>query len=175
LANVAYIESTYTDFKNIACYPAQPILPFGTVRTSPRQCIREFSATGSAVTQGTGNDLPNSPKLTYNLAANYTRPIGTLLGTASINYFWRDKVSYSDAGDPGASQGSYGLLGASVGIGASDDRWRVSLFGKNLTDQKFVDRVIGQPVLGGVGIYSQFVSPEAEQIVGVTLDVKFGG
>jgi iron complex outermembrane recepter protein len=171
---LAYVDATYGDFKNVACYPGQTILPFGTPRTSPRQCIQIVSATGPAVTEGTGNPLTNSPELTYAVSANYQRPIGTLLGFAQINYFWRDDVSFSAAGDPQAVQEAYGLLGANIGIGSEDGNWRISLFGKNLLDESFVNTVISQPVLNSPGVYSQFVSPDAERIVGVSLELNFG-
>jgi iron complex outermembrane recepter protein len=32
--NLALIDATYTDFRNVACFAGQPQLPFGTVRTS---------------------------------------------------------------------------------------------------------------------------------------------
>lgn len=173
--NAAWIDATYADFKNVACYQGQTQLPFGTARTSPRQCIRINSATGPFVTEGTGNKLTNAPELTWNLSASYERPISSdLKGFAQINYFWRDDVSFSAAGDPNAVQSAYGLMGAQVGVAAVDGKWRVALFGKNLGDEKFVNNVIGQPVLGAPGVYSQFPSPDAERIVGVSFESKFG-
>ncbi|OYU51928.1 MAG: hypothetical protein CFE27_08640 [Alphaproteobacteria bacterium PA1] len=173
--NAAWIDATYADFKNVACYLGQAQLPFGTTRTSPRQCIRINSATGPFVTEGTGNKLTNSPELTWNVSANYEQPISTALkGFAQINYFWRDDVSFSAAGDPSAVQEAYGLLGAQLGVASADGKWRVALFGKNLGDEKFVNNVIGQPVLGATGVYSQFPSPDAEQIVGISFEMSFG-
>lgn len=174
--NAAFIDATYGDFKNVACYLGQPQLAFGTPRTSPRECIRIISATGPFTTEATGNALSNSPELTYNLAANYERSLGAnLTGFAQINYFWRDKVNFSAVGDPNTVQDAYGLIGAQIGVGSADGNWRLALFGKNLADEKFVNNVIGQPVLGTTGVYSQFPSADAQQIVGVSFEVKFGG
>lgn len=173
--NAAWIDATYADFKNVACYQGQTQLPFGTVRTSPRQCIRINSATGPFVTEGTGNKLTNAPDLTWSFSANYERPITTGLNAfAQINYFWRDDVSFSAAGDPNAVQKAYGLMGAQIGISSQDNKWRLALFGKNLGDQNFVNTIIAQPVLGAAGVYSQFPSPDAERLVGVSLSIRFG-
>ena len=52
-----------------------------------------------ASTTNTNHHLQSS--LTWNLSASYERPISSdLKGFAQINYFWRDDVSFSAAGDP---------------------------------------------------------------------------
>jgi iron complex outermembrane recepter protein len=172
--SAAYIEGTFTDFKNVACFAGQPQLPFGTPRTSPRQCIAT-SPGANFVTEATGNPLTNSPELTGNFAVNYERPIGAVMGFIGANYYYRDDVSFSAAGDPNARQEAYGLIGAQLGVSSPDDRWRLTVFGRNLADENFVNNVIGQPVLGAPGVYSQFPSADARRIVGVSFDVKFGG
>jgi iron complex outermembrane recepter protein len=90
-------------------------------------------------------------------------------------YSYRDDVTFSAAGDPGAVQEAYGLIGARVGVRARDDRWSITLFGRNLGDENFVNNVIGQPVLGAPGVYSQFPTADARRIVGISFDLKFGG
>ncbi|QMW22793.1 TonB-dependent receptor [Sandaracinobacteroides saxicola] len=172
-----YLDSEYKDFKNIACFVGATILPFGTPRTDPRQCIR-VSPTGGGVTTGDGLPLTDAPKFTYTLQANYETPVSDALKVgANVNWFWRDDVVYSSNGDPGLRQDSYGLLGASLALAAADDRWRVTLFARNLLDKHFVSRIIPQPVLNaagtnGLGSYSQFPSADARRIVGVSLDLK---
>ena len=173
-----YLETEYKDFRDIACYIGQPLLPFGTIRTDPRQCIR-VSATGSGLTFGTGLPLPDAPKLTYTLAATYEVPVGGLVASGNVNWFWRDDVTYSSNGDPGLRQDSYGLLGASIGVRDPGNRWRLSVFARNLLDKSFVSRVISQPILNSpatavVGSYSQFPNAEARRIIGVSLDYRFG-
>ena len=51
------------------------MLPIGTPRTDPRQCIVIVGM--QAVTTGNGLPLPNSPKLTYNLAVDKTHQLGS--------------------------------------------------------------------------------------------------
>jgi iron complex outermembrane receptor protein len=172
--NAAWVEATYTDFKNVACFLGQPQLPFGTARTSPRQCIAQTTG-ANFVTTADGNPLTNSPELAWNLSAAYERPVGAFIASGRISYSWRDEVSFSAAGDPNARQEAYGLIGAEVGIGSESGSWRLRVFGRNLGDENFVNNIIGQPVLGAPGVYSQFPNSEARRIVGVSLDLKFGG
>lgn len=177
-ANGTWLDSEYKDFQNIACYIGQPLLPFGTPRTSPRDCIR-VSPTGAGVTEGTGLPLPDAPRLTYTLAATYEAPVGALVLGGNVNWFWRDNVTYSSNADPGLVQGAYGLLGGAITLREAENRWRLSLFARNLLDRNFVNRVIAQPILNSpvgapLGSYSQFPSPEARRIIGVSAEFRFG-
>jgi iron complex outermembrane receptor protein len=94
---------------------------------------------------------------------------------SSLNWFWRDKVSFDAAGNPLMTQVAYGLLNANIGVGPDNDKWRLSFFARNILDKHFVNRVTGQGVYGGAGISVQWPSPDAERLLGVALDVKFGG
>ncbi len=173
--NGAYLDATYADFQNIACYSGQTILPFGTVRTSDRDCIRVSAAAGAtAVTNGTGNRLANAPQLTFSLFGRYEHPIGDLNAFIQGNYQFRDKVNFSAAGDPNLVQDSFGIVNGSIGIGRADSGWQVSLFVKNLFDKFYATNIISQPVLNAPGVYSQFYTPDARRIVGVSLGLKFG-
>jgi iron complex outermembrane recepter protein len=89
-------------------------------------------------------------------------------------------VTHSTNGDPGLVQGAYGLLGGAITLREADNRWRLSLFARNLLDKQFVNRVIAQPTLNSqvgapLGSYSQFPSAEARRIIGVSAEFRFGG
>lgn len=171
--SATYADSIYADFKNISCNPYQTVLPLGTPRTSPRECI--LITPTVAVTYGDGNPLSNAPKLTYSLSASYGRTMGDYRVDTFLNWFWRDEVSFDASGNPLMRQDAYGLLNANIGIGPEDGKWRLSLFARNILDKHFVNRVTGQGVYGGRGISVQWGSPDAERFVGVALDVRFGG
>lgn len=174
-ANAAYLDAKYADFQNIACYTGQPILPFGTVRTSDRQCIRVSAATGAtAVTNGTGNQLANAPELTLSLGGRYDQPIGDMNGFVQTNFQFRDKVNFSAAGDPNLRQNGFAIVNGSVGINGPDDRWSVAFFVKNLFDKFYATNIISQPVLNAPGVYSQFFTPDSRRLIGVSLGLKFG-
>ncbi len=172
LASAAYVDSEYSDFKNISCYAGQPILPLGTVRTSPRQCI--LVTPTQAVTDADGLPLQNSPKFTYNLAAGYQHHLGSLVLDGQINWFWRGKTNFDVTGNPDTVQGAYGLLGANFGVGPASHRWRLSIFARNLLDKNFADVIFSQPVLSSPGVTVQIPSRDARRQLGVALNLKFG-
>jgi len=171
-ANLGWVDATYTDFKNIPCYVGQPVLPLGTARTSPRQCIT--IAPGVAVTNGDGQRLANAPEFSANFAGAYEWALGDWSFDARASYAWRGDVNFSAAGDPGLRQDGYGLLGASISAGPASEAWRVSLFGRNLTDEDFVTRVIPDLLFAAPGSYAQFTTFESRRIVGVSLQLQFG-
>ena len=174
-ANGAFLDAKYGEFENIACFTGQPILPFGTVRTNDRECIRSSASVGAtAVTNGTGNRLSNVPKYNYSLFGRYEAPVGELKAFAQANWNWRSKVSFSAAGDPNLVENSYGLLGGSIGIGAADDRWTATFWARNLLDDYYATNIISQPVLNAIGVYSQFYAPDARRLVGASLAFRFG-
>lgn len=65
----------------------------------------------------------------------YDTPIGSHLGfQAALNGRWQSDTA-ADLGDQQSFEiDSYGLVNASVGIHALDDRWALQLWGRNITD-----------------------------------------
>jgi iron complex outermembrane receptor protein len=81
-------------------------------------------------------DLANVPELTGHLAATYDLPLDGL-GTLTF----RGSYSYTD-GSPANDQNtifvsSFSLIDASMTFADTSQRWRVSLFGKNLSDEVY--------------------------------------
>ncbi len=170
-----YLDAYYGDFRNIACYAGQPVLPFGTARSSDRQCIASTAAAGAAgLTNGTGEPLVNAPKYTFNLRGRYERSIRDWRGFAQLSYYYRGRAYFSAAGDPALVEGGYGLLGGSLGIGPENGRWQVAVFARNLTDEHYATNLFSQPVLNSPGVVSQFIAPDSRRIVGVQLRVALG-
>lgn len=167
----AYIDSEYADFKNISCYLGQPILPAGTPRTSPRQCI---IITGTqATTEGDGLPLAGQPKFTYNIGLQQTWRAGDIRIDGRLSWAWRSKTSFAPNGDPGTVQGAYGLLGANLSVGPEQGPWKATVFARNLLDKRFAAYVFPSPVLGATGVYAQFPSAEAQRIVGAMIELKY--
>ncbi len=171
--NLAYTPTDFTDFiiqcQNQYTNPAT----VGTCYTDPKTGVQLFNAKGYP--------LPQAPKTTFALGANYVRPLwaGYQLD-ADANYVWRSST-YTVAANPNTVQGGYGLLGAQLGVGPEDGRWKISVYGRNLTDQKFVSAIfptfLDNGALTGIPLptqgYSNVPSIEARRFVGVKLDVAF--
>jgi len=86
-------------------------------------------------------DLRRAPKTTFGLGALYEHQVNENgFMVFNIGYNWRDDYwiignsTNSQPGRPGLNK-AYGLLDASIGYDA--DRWRVSVYGKNLTDEHY--------------------------------------
>lgn len=82
-----------------------------------------------------GAAFPNSPTWQESLTATYNQPLTNAIGLqAAVNAHFQSQ-SHADLGeDPNFRINGYGLLNASIGIHALDDRWELSIWGRNLTD-----------------------------------------
>ena len=133
-----------------------------------------------------GNDVPNAPEFTANVALTWDQNLGDLNLLARIEYAYQGDVFYhvvqgGDLDSPGANGTNevpatlffglptsfektkvdgYGITNLRVGIGG--DRWRVTAFARNLFDEEFIGEVIMAPEFGGA-----FVTPGAYRTAGV--------
>ncbi|WP_158078593.1 TonB-dependent receptor [Microbulbifer mangrovi] len=91
----------------------------------------------------TGGDALYAPELTYNLSVSYEYTLdGGLYLTPQISYSHIDRqysyLAYSPESDALASRD---LLNASISL--TDDQWKVSAYGSNLTDEQYVSGQFG--------------------------------
>ena len=143
-----------------------------------------------------GNDVPNAPEFTANLALTWDQDVGNLNLLARIEYAYQGDVFYHvvQGGDldvpksydfeglpyevPAVLFGglgtsfsktkvdAYGITNLRVGIGS--DRWRVTAFARNLFDEEYVGEVIMAPEFGGA-----FVTPGTYRTAGVEFQWDF--
>ncbi len=101
--------------------------------------------------------LPLTPAWTYSLSGEFRQP---LAGAGEIqmraDWQWRSEVSFQLEADPLERQPGYGLLNLRATWVLPDERFRVSLFGTNVTDREYLtnaqDSRSGNGVaFGGVG------------------------
>jgi iron complex outermembrane receptor protein len=112
----------------------------------------------------TGSELPNSPELTFNALARYQWPVGDALrGEVLVSTNYMDDVAFDIVRNPPqAIEDGYWLGDASIGLGASNDRWQVTAWVKNLADKRYRTQVLfssvgfgeswGAPRTYGVGL-----------------------
>lgn len=93
----------------------------------------QFVIPGAAA--ATGNPLGNSPRYTYSLSADLDQPVswGRLLANVSFTH----KDTYRPSATLPQEIPATGLLNAQAGVGALDDRWRLMLWGRNLTNEQY--------------------------------------
>ena len=143
-----------------------------------------------------GNDVPNAPEFTANLALTWDQNFGDLNVMARIEYAYQGDVFYhvvqgSDLDAPKSYDfeglpyevpavlfgglatsysktkvDAYGITNLRVGIGG--ERWKVTAFARNLFDEEYVGEVIMAPEFGGA-----FVTPGTYRTAGVEFQWDF--
>ncbi|HEU4499537.1 MAG TPA: TonB-dependent receptor [Sphingomicrobium sp.] len=132
-ANVAYLDSEFTDYPNAAGLPGCAPTAAGI----PAVCV----AAGLGATQDLdGQEATFAPKWSGRVGFDWTGDIGS----GGMSYNLTSNLSFvseqfgglvNDA-NPQTIIDGYALLGARATLNGADDRWSVSLFGNNLLDKQ---------------------------------------
>lgn len=127
--NLAYLDAKYRNYTN-ALLPGN--IPF----------------------DASGNRLNSAPEWAYNIYGQYDHELdnsGTLYVRGEYN--WKSRQYYSAQNNNVESQPSFGLVNASLGYNAPDERWSVMAFGRNLANKEYVTTTatFTGPVSGRVG------------------------
>jgi iron complex outermembrane receptor protein len=118
-----------------------------------------------------GADLPFSPDLKYSLSGEYVWELSDVNVFLNASYVYTDEIF---AGGPGTTAETnpesllpdYGIVNASLAFSINDDDIRVSIIGKNLTDERFVTTYSGDN-------FRYQIPRDADRHFGVQLRVKF--
>ncbi|GMG88373.1 TonB-dependent receptor [Biformimicrobium ophioploci] len=111
-----------------------------------------FPGEGSIPTDNTYLSLRNTPDTTIGAGFDYYRQ--TTLGEFSINYSyrWSDEYESEFFNDPRGHVDAMGMHNASVNL-TIDENYRVSLYGRNLTDERYA-RLVKIGGLSQMGMYN---------------------
>jgi iron complex outermembrane receptor protein len=83
-----------------------------------------------------GKPLPNAPKWSGNLNAEYDHPVaGNYSAFVALTYRWQSQVIFSLLQDPDSVQDAYGIFNLSTGLGG--EHWKATLFVNNLFDTHY--------------------------------------
>lgn len=155
---LGYVKAGYVDYQGAACYTNQPAT----------ECI-------GGVQDLSGKTLPNSPELTFNVAANYNREFDSLPfnGFATFNYYWQDDVQYAVTNGPLSIGDSYGKANLSLGIEANNSRYMLQFWVKNLFDE--FHEVGVEDRFGGISGHSKVhrLPYDFERRIGVTARLSY--
>lgn len=164
-ANAAYIDGEYRDLDGVSC-------PYAYTAPTLNSGCRLVD--GRPVLDVDGNQLANSPKFKFNVAANYQRrltdDVDLLLAT---DYSWRDDEQFSSSGDPMTIQPAYGIWNASAGLSFAGGMFELRAFVRNITDQHYAT-LIAPNSADTSGGYAQYLSRYRERQAGLTLRVRLG-
>jgi iron complex outermembrane receptor protein len=141
-ASINYNDAQYRDFPVAQCYAGQ---------TAAMGCISTRVGAATVTRQDlSGADVYRSPDWVVSAGFVYEFAIGDSL-KAQLNADIRKTSGYyiSVTNNPVAYQGGYTLLNAGARLASLDDRWTVSVIGRNLTNEHYA--VIGTDKPGGLG------------------------
>jgi iron complex outermembrane receptor protein len=139
----AYTHARYIDFSGIGCYTGQ---------TAATGCLTQTTGPlkGSLYQNLTGQSPVRAPAVALNAGYNYNYnlPNSLILGfSTDVRFTTRYNLQQNDS--PWAVEKAYSIVDAAIQLGAGDDRWTVSLIGKNLTNRYCAIESVDTP--GGTG------------------------
>jgi len=151
-ANASYLDAKYGNF----CADLDGPSFFASAPTSPcGGTVANITAPGGT---GPGNylldddfsgiPLQRAPKFQLTLGATYEIPVGDVGSVVlNANYSYISNLNVSVAGVPIAERGKVNLVDASITYKDIDGRYSVSLFGRNLTNEIYLDSITQVSVL----------------------------
>ncbi len=164
-ASVAYTDAQVLSFPNAACYPGQAQTGVG--------CAPSTNPPGLGNVQDRSNtQLPNSPKLKFNLGASLEHDLGgDMKGVLGLTYQHQSKVNFDLLGNPLAEQKGYGVLNASASVEKGDIK--ATLFVNNLFNEHFVSGIGDGFGSYGVHLTTQVLSRDSDRYFGLKVETKF--
>ncbi|MFK8021989.1 MAG: TonB-dependent receptor [Pseudomonadales bacterium] len=98
------------------------------------------------VTDNSGLEPRNTPENTFGIAATHIANVGAGELTSILAYRYRDAVEGQADNNPLGSKGDIDDLSLTLSYGWSENRYRVSVYGKNLTDERELSRALIAPL-----------------------------
>lgn len=83
-----------------------------------------------------GTRVPNAPKVTGQVSANYARPLGDYTFFAYGTQTWRS-ATFTHVLSNYGRQDAYGLTNLGFGLRTADDKYAIQLWAKNLFDKRY--------------------------------------
>lgn len=128
-SSVGYTDARYRDYPNGPCYA---------------------DAEGCTQQDLSGKRLPYAPRWTAAVAPNLFFPLGNgLTGTLGLDWVFRSSRFLDVDLDPRKKQGATNLYNAFVVINDASRQWAVNLGIRNITDTRYYDQVVSQPLAPG--------------------------
>jgi iron complex outermembrane receptor protein len=135
-----------------------------------------FTPPGSTPTVRNGTQLPLAPTWKANITAEYTMELGNfnVVPTLLVNY---TGDQYGDLNEPVALlMESYSTIDLAVAISDKANRYRLSLYARNLTDESYAVLTTSSGAAPTAGTAPRLQIPrEAEQYFGAEFRMYFGG
>jgi iron complex outermembrane recepter protein len=133
----------------------------------------------NATTNLRGGKPLNAPEGKFGLSTVYDFTLGGWAAVAAANYSWTSRTLFTnlaDANNPNSIwlRPEYGVANASLGLTSPSDRYKVSLYVKNLFDEQYVAglrRISGS--VGGAGAVAQALPRDFRRYIGGSVAFNF--
>ncbi len=150
--DVAYLDATYDEFTNAACWAGQTTLGTGCVPSSvnPAVSVQDLS----------GVTLPYAPKWSGTLGVDYRLDAGARFYTTwgADLYVTSEFATLSDI-NPFAFQSGFERVNLRASFAPNDDKWEVAVVARNVTDLRTAS--FKNAIPGGFFSISSFTEPPA--------------
>ncbi len=160
---LAWLDSEYDDFCT-----EDPVASVSAPRGVAAGCANanEF--------QLAGKSLRRAPKFSGNAGVSFEQAVGgDRRIRARADYAYKSKQYFTQFNREEVSQDGYGLLNLRFGYGAADDKWFVTAFVDNLTDEDYFSTVLESGVASPMfGVVPQAILG-APRTYGVSLRYSF--
>ncbi len=128
-----------------------------------------------------GDQIAFTPKVKATMSGEYTRPVSDWAdGFIQADVVFKSKINFDAAPDALTTIGNQTTIGARLGIRSPDKRWGVSVFVRNLLDQRTPANLQVGPLEnfsggldGGIPSAAHILSIDSFRLVGFTLDGRF--
>jgi iron complex outermembrane receptor protein len=171
LTNAGEVSSQGVEF-DFQYKPSSYFAIGGGIAYTDAQVDKFFTPPGSTPTVRDGTQLPLAPELKGSLVVEGAFPIGswTLAPNVVVSY---TEDQFSDLNEPAALKiPSYTTVDVALALTDADDRIRLSLIGRNVTDEAYtVLKTAGGP--GGVPRLQ--IPRDADRYFGIQARFRFGG
>ena len=165
----AYLDAHFSDFKNANCYLGQ---------TEKQGCMTEMrrdpvegDIAMFTLYDRTDQELEAAPENRVVFSGRYESQGPGMRFFLQTNYRWQSEANMSSNGDPTAIQDSFGILDVGLGFIAPDDRYTLSFFAKNLTDEFYIQGAdVNGPDMGGVVLH--YLPRDYYRHIGIALDYR---
>ena len=164
---VSYLDSEFDSFPNATAYPGH-LAAVSQANQARRLClgevalgIRTLSSCPAAPLPVPTRDLKGernhfSPKWQVALSTEWTDSLPDF----AADWFVRGEYQYMDDQNVGADtnqnpdsmQSSYNLFNGGAGVRSQTGDWEVSVFVKNIFDEKYCQTKYAQPLVGSLGL-----------------------
>ena len=140
-------EGDYVSFRQGVCWDATP---FHTGVDDPgRSPAPPGTDPNEQPCDKSGNPIPYNPEDRYNLSLTQTFPMGNSELFFRAEYTWLSEQFTDGDSDPLTFQDDVGILNLRVGVNLDDWNASITLWGRNVTDERYYSGSFDPPLLEG--------------------------